>query len=169
MKRVCAWCKTEMGETDSKTVSKAAITHGICLSCMKKVAEKNALPQEEYLDRLGVPILLVEPDVKVRIANKQAREILGKDQEQIAGKRPGNVIECVHAREQGGCGRQVHCRSCVIRRTVEETFATGESFVRVPACADIEQFDKQQNICCEISTEKVGDIVFLRIDSVKKA
>jgi len=119
---------------------------------------------QEFLDRLGVPILLVEPEPRVRTGNRYARELLGKELAAIEGRMGGDVIECVYSKRPGGCGKDVHCKTCTIRNTVLDTFATGKSHLAVRAFPDI-QFDNYiKTMSVRISTEKVGEVVLLRID-----
>jgi len=118
----------------------------------------------EFLDRLGVPVLLVESEPRVLTGNKPARDLLGKGLGEIEGRRGGEVIECVHANTPGGCGQDVHCKSCTIRNTVLETFETGKSFLHVKAFPDIQFGENVKTMSLEISTEKVADVVLLRID-----
>jgi hypothetical protein len=123
----------------------------------------------EFLDRLGVPILLAESEPRVLTANKPARDLLGKGLGDIEGHKGGEVIECVYASTPDGCGQDVHCKACTIRNTVLETFETGKNFLRVKAFPDI-QFDQDtRTMSLEISTEKVGDVVLLRIDDFGEA
>jgi len=118
----------------------------------------------EFLDRLGVPVLLVESEPRVLTGNKPARDLLGKGLGDIEGRRGGEVIECVHSYSPGGCGQDVHCKSCTIRNTVLETFKTGKSFTHVQAFPDIQFEQDIKTMSVEISTEKVADVVLLRID-----
>lgn len=39
-KRVCAWCKKDMGKTDEDTYNTGDITHGICPECKKKLVSE---------------------------------------------------------------------------------------------------------------------------------
>ena len=119
-----------------------------------------------FIDRLSEPVLVVDGDVVALMANIKAREVLGKDLPQIKGFKGGNIIECVHAHEPGGCGKTMHCNGCAIRLTVEDTYKTGKSHVRVPAYADIPVEGKPQKISFLLSTEKVKEVVLLRIDKV---
>jgi hypothetical protein len=169
MKRVCAWCNKLLGTVDSDDQPKNSITHGICPACIENFFLKKVESLEEFLNRLNAPILLIEPEPIVITANKQACEILGKDLSEIRGHKGGDVIECAYAKLPGGCGNQQHCKSCTIRITALETFATGKSFLNVPAYPDIQQFSKIKKMEILISTEKVGDLVVLRIDSIKDA
>jgi len=164
MRRICAWCQTDLGEIESEANSENTITHGICPACATRLCSENGEPFMDFLDRLGVPVLLVGPDVNVLTGNKPARDLLGKGLGNIEGRRGGEVIECVHASQPGGCGQTVHCKSCTIRNTVLETFETGKSFEHVQAFPDIQLGEDVKTMSLEISTEKVADVVLLRID-----
>lgn len=166
MRKVCAWCKEEMGPARSAPSAGDVITHGICEPCFLHVLEQEGLKLQHSLDGLGVPVLLMEGDVNVRTGNRFASRALGKTRRDLEGHKSGNVIECIHAKTPEGCGKTAHCRSCVIRKTVKETFATGKSFVQVPAHPHVDTPAGVKHVCLRISTEKVGDHVLLRIDDI---
>ena len=170
MKSVCAWCNKDMGTVYSEHHSESIISHGICEECANIFyAELNRNRVVNFLDRLSEPVLVVDGDVVGLTANRKAREVLGKDLTQIQGLKGGNIIECKHAHEPGGCGRTIHCSGCAIRNTVEDTYKTGKSHLRVPAYAEIPVTGKVQKISFLISTEKVKGVVLLRIDKVGDA
>jgi hypothetical protein len=50
---------------------------------------------------------------------------------------------------------------------VTTTFETGESCIRVPAFIDLADISKDMTIRFLISTEKVNDVVLLRIDDAR--
>jgi PAS domain-containing protein len=163
MKSVCAWCNADLGEI--KEVHETfGITHGICEKCVKILFSQNSKSLHEFLDSLDVPIIMFESEDKFRTGNKYARELLGKELSEIDDHGLRDIIECPYSETPGGCGSNVHCKSCVIRNTVMETFATGKSFTNVPAYPDIDTLSKIKSMCFRISTEKVGDFVLLRID-----
>ena len=164
MKKVCAWCRRELESTAADHEQQYPITHGICETCAANLLAQMGRPLQEFLDNLDVPILLLESGPLICSANRQARKLLDKQLADIAGRRGGEVIECVYAKLPEGCGNTVHCKSCTIRITVLETFATGRSFIRVPAYPDIQTLSGVKTMCFLITTEKVGDFVFLRIE-----
>jgi hypothetical protein len=167
MKSICAWCKKDMGTVHSDSYAESIITHGICEECAHiAFAELNMDRMAIFIDRLPEPVLVVDRDVVALMANMKAKEVLGKDLPQIKGFKGGNIIECVHANEPGGCGRTTHCNGCAIRLTVEDTYKTGKSHLRVPAYADIPVEGKPKKISFLISTKKVKGVVLLRIDKV---
>jgi hypothetical protein len=164
MIRVCAWCGKLM---DSRSGGASPVTHGMCPSCADTFFVESGEPMSNYLDRLGVPVLVTDANVRVMGANTQACEALGKNLSQLQSRMGGQVIECTHAAESEGCGGTVHCRSCTIRNTVRHTFETGEPCVRIRAYPDIQSGNGIRSVCLEISTEKVGGVVMLRIDDLR--
>lgn len=97
-----------------------------------------------------------------------ARDILQKDLPEIEGLPGGVVFECVFAKLPDGCGKTIHCDGCTIRNTVMNTFMTGESHLKVPAGLSWGSTENQIELQFFISTEKVKEVVFLRIDNVCK-
>lgn len=165
MKSICAWCKKDMGTVPAINFTESVITHGIFDECAHiAFAELNMDQTAIFIDRLPEPVLVVDGNVVGLMANVKAREVLGKDLPKIKGFTGGNIIECVHAHEPGGCGRTMHCNGCALRLTVEDTYKTGKSHSHVPAYADIPVQGKAQKISFLISAEKVKGVVLLRID-----
>jgi PAS domain-containing protein len=166
MKRVCAWCGKSLGTAFSDVHSDALITHGICDECAFHLRAQVGMPLRDFLDGLGVPVLLLDSDGNVKTANKTVRQFLKKDLTQIEGNKGGDVFECRHATLPGGCGKTVHCSGCTIRRTVMDTFSSGKSQEKLRAYLNRETPDGSQPLRLLISTEKVHDVVLLRIDEI---
>lgn len=160
MNVVCAWCGRMMEETGSAQ----PISHGICESCAGEVTSRTGMSLKQYLDSLDLPVLAVDSDGAVKVASEKALALLGKTESAVAGRLGGEVFECAYARLPGGCGRTTHCSGCAIRRTVTDTFQTGRARLRVPATLEYDGQDGQKTIALHLSTEKVGDVVLLRID-----
>jgi PAS domain-containing protein len=167
MRRVCAWCDKTLGTVSSDVHSDAVITHGICDKCAFHLRAQVGMPLRDFLDGLGVPVLLVDSDGNIKTANKAVRQILKKDLPLIEGYKGGDVFECSHARLPGGCGKTVHCSGCTIRRTVMETLHSGKSHEKAPASLNRKSRDGSQPLRLLISTEKVRDVVLLRIDEIR--
>ena len=165
MKDTCSICKTALDPSRRE----GFVVDGICPSCLKDLLANARKPLQVFLDNLGVPVLLVDNDARVRLANRHALDFLRKDPASIEGRYAGDAIECVHAREGDGCGKTVHCKTCTIRNTVLDTYTKGEPRVRVPAYADIAVFAEAKPVRFLISTEKVSELVMLRIDHVLDA
>ena len=166
MRRVCAWCKKELGTVPSKIYSQEAITHGICQECVYDLVSQRGIPLQRFLDGLDAPVLVVESDGTIMTANNKASTLVKKDLSEIEGYKGGDVFSCRYARLPEGCGNTTHCSGCTIRRTVMETFQSGKSVLRMPATLKPQEYEESQEIHFYISTEKVSDIVLLRVDAV---
>jgi PAS domain-containing protein len=167
MKRVCAWCRKNLGTVPSDVHSDAVITHGICHECAFHLRAQVGMPLRDFLDGLGAPVLLVDSNGNIKTANKAVRRFLNKDLPRIEGYKGGNVFECAHATLPEGCGKTVHCSGCTIRRTVMDTLNSGKGHEKVPASLKRETRHGSQYLRLLISTEKVQDVVLLRIDEIK--
>jgi len=167
MKRVCAWCGTALGTTETKDHGQSLITHGICQSCADKALAYERYSLLEFLETLEGPVIAVDGDGVVLDANSQAQKVLNKDLATVRGKRSGEIIECEYSRSPGGCGSTEHCQTgCVIRRAFTHTLSTGEGVNRETAFQSIFSSSGVRETRFVISTEKLGDVVMLRIDEV---
>ena len=166
MRRVCAWCGKELGERTSRAQAKRPISHGLCERCSHHLLAQKGMPLLQYLDGLGAPIAVVDAGGTIRTANKQACAFLQQDLSSIEGRSGGDVFECAYARLPEGCGQTIHCSGCAIRRAVMETHGTGRSRLRVPASLNAGAPDAVRPVQLLISTEKVRDVVLLRVDTV---
>jgi len=167
MRKVCAWCQKDIDPEDSAPVgSDAPISHGICPDCVPKFLSFLGKPMREFLDEFSGPVFLVDATNKVITGNSNGLALVGRVPEAIEEKKIGDVFECPHASEAEGCGETTHCKSCTIRSAIAETSRTGEARLRIPAYADLHSFSKTKKTKFSISTEKVGDVVLLRIDDI---
>jgi PAS domain-containing protein len=169
MKVICAWCHKEL-EADPRRASGPGqkISHGICPSCEAYFLSGKRPTLDEFLDRLAVPVLVVNAEGEILFANRLALGTLGKDLDRVQGYRGGDAMECAYARLPGGCGQTEHCKACTIRNNVMETFNTGRSLHRVPAYLNRWIGNDKIRIELLISTEKVDDTVLLSIDQVNQ-
>ena len=167
MKVICAWCHQEL-RADPKNAdnSESEISHGICPSCSDYFLSGRRPTLDEFLDRLAVPVPVVDAQGVILLANQYALDILGKDLNKVQGYKGGDAMECGYARLPGGCGRTEQRKACTIRNNVMETFTTGQSLLRVPAYLNRRTDDGTVRIRFLISTQKVDDMVLLRIDQV---
>ncbi len=163
--RICAWCGASMGTVEADFDPAHRVTHGICADCgcgLLQAGEE--IPAQEFLDRLNVPVLVVDADGRPMAASGLAREVLGKEFPSLGEFKGGGVIDCVHSSADEGCGGAVLCRSRVISRAVAETYETGRACVGRPAYPDARGGLNGGSARLRISTEKVGDCVVLRVD-----
>lgn len=167
MKIICAWCGKEIEDiTDQELSSKYEVSHGICLPCKERFLADDEYSLEHFLNKLEAPVLVVNSAGEVALANNQALNLLGKSLEQVKGYRGGDVMECAHAALPGGCGNTKHCVACTIRNNVMQTLETSECKRRVPAYLNRQLNAGKQIVDYLISTEKMGEVVLLRIDHV---
>jgi PAS domain-containing protein len=170
MKVICAWCRKEMGETPHQDEdARFEITHGICQACKDYFFSNQERTLDRFLNQLDAPVLMVNPQGEVMLANDQALQFLGKDLQAVSGYKGGDVMECAYARLPGGCGNTRHCVACTIRNSVMETFDTGKSLNQVPAFLNRLDRHAVHRIKFLISTERVDEVVLLRIDEVVDA
>lgn len=163
MRYVCAWRKTELGV---RAGDPGPVSHGLCEECKRHLKAEIGVPIRHFLDELGAPVALVDSDGRVKTASAQALALLGKDRSEIEGALGGEVFECVYSREPGGCGGTVHCSGCTVRMLVTDTHRTGRSHVRQPAVLQRDTGSGSRPFDLRISTEKVGDVVLLRIEEM---
>jgi len=166
VKRVCAWCHADL-DTVSPPGTRAdddtPISHGICDRCSEYLLARR-IPLQDLLESLGVPVLAVDGDVRVQAVSSAACAVIGKKASEVVGGLGGEVLECRHCREPGGCGKTVHCVGCAIRTTVTDTWRTGTAHEAVPAYTHVRTAEGVTTIQYILSTEKVGGVVLLRID-----
>jgi PAS domain-containing protein len=167
MKRICAWCKKEIQGGASQADTENMITHGICKSCRDNVLFQLGVELELFLDSLEAPVVMLNKSGAIVTANNKARKMLRKDLSEIEGYTGGDVFECEYARLPEGCGNTTHCSGCTIRRTVMQTYGTGKGFERVQATLNQDTPENPEEMDLLISTEKLSDVVLLRIDKIE--
>ncbi len=121
---------------------------------------------QELLEKLPVPVFVVDGEYKMRGANHKALDLLICKPEEVVGKLPGIVFQCAHAGLPGGCGRTVQCSGCAIRASVTHTFATGEALCEVRTTIQRGEPGAVEPVTFRISTEKMGDVVLLQVDKL---
>ena len=167
MKKVCAWCKTVLDRVESQAGFENVISHGICGRCRDNVLFQMGVELGEFLDSLKLPVVVVNREGTIVTGNNRARAVLRKGLPEIEGYKGGDVFECAYARLPDGCGNTVHCSGCTIRRTVMKTHGTGRGFLNVPATLNRNNPEDPKKIKLLISTERLADMVLLRIDEME--
>ncbi|OGS02252.1 MAG: hypothetical protein A2339_05690 [Elusimicrobia bacterium RIFOXYB12_FULL_50_12] len=117
-----------------------------------------------FLNKFEFPVLQVDKDGRIMLTNDKVNAMLRKSPEEVDGKLGGDVIECVYSKEPGGCGKTVHCKGCAIRNTVMASHDTGESFSNIDAYQDIQTNEGVKRVHFKISTEKILDVVLLKVE-----
>jgi PAS domain-containing protein len=136
MKVVCSYCRADMREVEP--YDDQGVSHGICDECyVHFMRQWEGLKLGEYLDDFEFPVIVVTGNEKrIAAVNQRMAELIGKEEREVAGLLGGEALECVYSRLEGGCGKTIHCKTCTIRKTVNETWETGRSLEQVPARLD---------------------------------
>ncbi len=132
MKRICAWCKKEIG-SEKEAGPDELITHGICSLCVLKLTVDSPRTVRDILNFIKEPIFLIDAEGVVKDANNSASKMLGKEYSDIEDHLGGDAFECSYSKHDGGCGKTVHCKTCTIRNIVMDTLASGHGYMNV-AC-----------------------------------
>lgn len=166
MKIVCAWCNKIIKEKHINRLENNAVSHGICPACARKTLSKLSMPMTVFLDKFPAPVFMVDGEGKVLSANGKAYAMMEKNPDDFDGIPGGEAFNCIYAKLPGGCGRTIHCRSCTIRMTVMDTIKTGRNHLRIPAYPDLHTVTGEKQVRFYISTQRVGDTVFLIVDEI---
>ncbi len=165
MEVICFYCKARI-EVESST--SPGVSYGVCQNCTSRLVKDLGQPLSEFLDESGVPIMVVQEDLRVITGNQGARKLSPEPVDEIFGRLCGEVIGCTHSREPKGCGQTVHCPTCAIRRSVAHTIETGRSCFQVLAYQDVGQKMGDRRVCFWISTEQMGAFAKLIINSIEE-
>ncbi|MCY3412667.1 MAG: hypothetical protein INQ03_13600 [Candidatus Heimdallarchaeota archaeon] len=143
-------------------------SEGLCLSCKADV-EFAEVSIDDIINENDFPILVVDPDGKVVTANIITLGYLQKTKDEIVQVPGGNVIQCIHSEEPEGCGNTIHCSGCAIRNSVMKTFSTQKPVFGIEAYQYLRMEDGEvQKMKITLTTELVGNLVFLRLDKVEQ-
>jgi hypothetical protein len=139
------------------------VTHGICEDCSRTLLEGDGRTLREFLDSLEEPVIVVDAERVVVGVNEPARSRLGRRVGENQRLLAGELIECRFAGLPGGCGNTPQCPGCSIRSAIAETHRTGHGVERVATA----QKTIRGEIRLVVSTEKMGDLVLMRIDEAE--
>ena len=154
-----------MGEKEP--INDLRMTHGICPSCYSHmVARMKIKPLPDYINTLDKPVVVVDVEGRFMTCNRKAEEILGSKRDSFLGYLGGEFLECDNARTVAGCGKNLACPECPITRTIMSTRDTGNTMENVPAFLNTRESGIPVKRKLAISTEKDGEYVRLRIDSI---
>lgn len=105
------------------------------------------------LENAPIVILLVDREQRIRKANTATSGFGGLSHGEVVGRRCGEALRCLHATETVmGCGFGSDCENCTIRRTVEETFATGRNRQGVEASVPFDEDGRPAEFTFLLST-----------------
>ena len=168
MKQICMYCNKVLGTLSEDEEDKELISHGVCPDCLPKFLAGSGQPLAEFLDTLPGPIFVIDRDVRIIATNTEGQKCVPKGAGAIHNHLAGEVFECSNSTLPGGCGQSIHCKSCTIRNAVMKTFETGNSCIGIPAYLDLGDISHTKSVRYLITTEKVNDVVLLRIDDIQE-
>ena len=163
MHLICSWCGSIQEMIDDEP-HQSPVSHGICPECQAKIRMRPAVEATSFLNRFATPIYLVDNDGRIVTANNAAQKVHAKDLDQISGELGGDVMECIYAKNKGGCGNTVHCKGCTIRNNVNHTMETKQNLYRVSATLNTIVKGANTTIQYLISTEWTEEGVLLKIE-----
>lgn len=165
MECICAWCNKTLSSAEEFEAD-GVITHGICSSCALELTKDSPRTTREILRLIREPIFVVNSDTVVKAANSSAAELLNKQAADLEENLPGDALECTFSKTGKGCGKTIHCKTCTVRNTITDTINSGACYNNVPAYQNIDTPDGPKVMRFSISTEKVGEMILLRIDDL---
>lgn len=166
MKRVCSFCQKLLDGSHEHSTDEAPITHGICPQCIDSYFAGSGLSMKGFLDKLEGEVVLLDSELRPVEANTAARQNLPDTGAIRLGGYPGELFGCIYADTTDGCGGDVHCQSCTIRKAVEHTRATGQALTGVQTLAELAHLTGDTRVRFVVSTERVDQRVLLRIDEM---
>ena len=163
--RECDLCGAGL-DGDTARASRGTIVGLVCKACTGHFQTTSAAGElKDILDAIDEPVLLMQADPRqVFTANKQALELFNKGLVRIEKHRGGQVFDCIHAFSAAGCGRDENCLPCKIKNAIVETLTTGRPCTGISAVLDIKASVGTQAHALQISTERIGEMVLVRID-----
>jgi PAS domain-containing protein len=98
--------------------------------------ERNTMPLHLFEDNdfltntlnvIPFPILVVDDEIRILFWNSAALRLLGS--EEVYQQRDGEMLHCIHSGDmEEGCGYGPHCKTCVIRNSVNEASRGGKVY-----------------------------------------
>ncbi|HXR40047.1 MAG TPA: PAS domain-containing protein [Terracidiphilus sp.] len=104
-------------------------------SAAEVAADHQKLLQEplvhQLLDSLPEPAMILNPQRQVVLANRKLAALLSAEPEQLLGRRPGEILTCIHSQDgAGGCGTSKFCAQCGAAGAIWESQTTNTAQVR---------------------------------------
>lgn len=122
---------------------------------------ENALKEREQelatiFENAPYVMLLLDRDRRVRKSNAQACAFTGLQDSEMINRRNGEALHCVHAIDTPeGCGFGPYCLECIVRRTIMDTFETGQSHLQVETSLLLSIQEKEKAVQALFSTTKI--------------
>ena len=162
MKQICRLCRQEMAAPSQ--AAEHAITRGICEACLSQAS--GASTYQALLEAIDAPVLLMQGKPRqVVTANARALQLFEKELPEVEAHRGGQVFDCVHSFTAAGCGMDVNCENCTIKHAIVDTFDTPAPRHAAAAVLQVKKHGGLESRTIRVSTEKLGDLALVRIES----
>jgi len=167
MRTVCSFCSAVIREGSGSDDNE--VSHGICPACFEEFRIRYGFDAKKFLELFDAPVFLVDDDARVMAANRLALAIADKPGGIAEGRLCGDVIACVNAILESGCGKTRFCPDCTFRNSVTETYTTGRPVTDRVATLCRRKGEGKEDISMLVSTRKDGNAVLLRLRPVPAA
>jgi PAS domain S-box-containing protein len=108
---------------------------------------------ELLFNKAPVAMYILDEDYHVIFQNEAASELSGMTSPETLGRGPGEVIHCINSMENpGGCGLSRHCGSCLIRKTIRDSFRLGMGIHGVESILEISRDGKREQLWLRLSS-----------------
>ncbi len=154
---ICFRCRKRLDDHELRSLT------GTCRQCFGVLVSEGGEKLSSCLESLPAPAALLARDHTVLASNRRF-EALAFDHE-VVGLRVGEILDCMYTSTLGRCGDTVACLLCHLKRSVEQTWLTGEGLRGVPISYP-HKADERKSFT--VITEKVGDAVLLMIATPEK-
>jgi signal transduction histidine kinase/CheY-like chemotaxis protein len=123
----------------------------------RKRAETEILEYQSQLEAIydSAPLMmcLLNERWEVERMNRSMADFSAWSHSEERGRRPGDVLGCLHARhDSASCGASPNCRDCPIRLAILETLRTGQPLSRVESTAFLQIQGTRQEVRLSAST-----------------
>jgi signal transduction histidine kinase len=125
----------------------------------------------EIINALPYIAAILNKERQVVFANKALLQLLGiNDLDECLGQRPGELLNCIHAREtEGGCGTTESCRYCGAVNAIQDCLETGERITnecRITAMVDQKEIAYDLSVTASPFRYRKNDFVVLSFNDI---
>ncbi len=126
----------------------------------RKRAEDELRDREEELTAIyeNAPLImmLLDEELRVRKVNGYASLFAGRSPDRMTGLRGGEALGCLNRLDDpAGCGYGAECGDCKVRRTIVDTFETGQSHHEVEGVLPVDLGEHREDLWVLVSTTRL--------------
>ncbi|MHC4221366.1 MAG: PAS domain-containing sensor histidine kinase, partial [Planctomycetota bacterium] len=120
----------------------------------REILDRKQRNLEAIFDAAPIGMLLVNEHLIVKRANNIIREMAHKDYCDIVEQRLGSVLSCYNLlNEDKGCGHGSSCAFCMLRKTIEGVFESGEPVREIEFHPRLTKEGREKSLWFEIGVE----------------